>query len=483
MKRKSLFLFFILALGVKLVLFLILNQAKIAQFPEFIGEFSGDSNGYLNPVDQFFEKGIFYSSHRMPGYSLVYFIFSLFFHKDLSLNLLVLFQIVMSALSCMLLAHFGFLISHKNWVFIATFFFTLFSTYLTWYDGYILTESLTISVLVILVYVFSKYSIEKRNWAWMLFPGFLFAWLVFLRPIFFPLGLLFFLIFVKENTNLKSLTIQALSFFSPFLIFESFWIGANYQWHQRFIPFQESFLGPSQSNVFFEPPFRFIQSWGGNYLWWEPGAHIRYFGVSHDSLYYFDQDDIKFPPSIFTSRFNQDSLKKLRDELLFLKLDTGEISKSEFNNRSDLIYKKFDDYSRSIKKEKPKLYWIDSRIILVKQFLFLSKIRNPFYNIEFPLRQVFIDLKAYAYIITLFLGYLSSVTLLFFIRKNPSLILISGIVWYIFLIHPIVLRVVENRYLLPSYPFLILSIILAHYFVFNYLKLGKSLFNARHSPA
>lgn len=473
MNRKSLFLYFLLALGFRLVFFLVLNHSKLNQLPEFIGELTPDSYGYLEPIDRLFETGKFYSSHRMPGYSLVYFILSLFFNQELSLNLLVIFQIAMSALSCLLLAQLGFLISGKKWVFRATFFFTLLSTYLTWYDGYVLTESLTISVLVILVFVFIKYSIEKRDWVWMLFPGFLFAWLVFLRPVFFPLGLMFFLLLLKKKSDWKSFAFQILSLFFPFLIAESLWVIANYQWHHRFVPFQESFLGPSQSNVFFEPAFSFIQSWGGNYLWWEPGAHIRYFGVGTDSTEYYDKESIRFPEAIFTSRFNLDSLKLMSEKLVELKLNKANWNDSLFNQSAVQVYNSFDIYETSIRNEHPFLFHFGSRFSLMDQFLFTSKGRNPFYKLDFPYRDFFIRIKSYSYILTLVMGYLSSFILLFFLKKQPYYLLVIGIVWYTLLIHPIILRVIENRYLLPSFSFLILSIVLASFELLKYYRLGK----------
>ncbi|MBN7812948.1 hypothetical protein J0A68_18470 [Algoriphagus sp. H41] len=483
MEKRILFLYFILALGIKLALFFILNQSKIFQFSGFIGELSGDSNGYLNPVDQLFETGVFYSAHRMPGYSLVYFFFSLFFNKVLSLNLLVIFQVAMSALSCVILAHLSYLISHKMWVFISTFILTLFSTYLTWYDGYVLTESLTASVLILLVYFVGIYFLVKRNWRWMLVAGLLYSWLVFLRPVFFPLSFLFFLLFFINKLNWRAFGFNVAIFISPFLFFDSLWILANCHWHKKFVPLQVSFLGPSQSNVFFEPAFRFIQTWGGNYQWWDPGAEIRYFGVGHDSLVYSDQDKIVFPKEIFTSEFTIDSLEVLRQELLALKLDSGFIIESEFDLRSKSIYRKFEDYSMSIKRENPKLYWFDSRLSLIHQFFFTTKIRNPFYNVDFPLRDQFIYIKSLAYIGTLVFGYISSVILLFFLKREPVLMLLTGIVWYVFLIHPIVLRVVENRYLLPSYPFLVLSIILGFYFVTNKYVFRKKQVDTSGAPA
>lgn len=473
MKNRTLFLSFIFALVFKLTLFYLLNESKITAYPAFFGEFSGDSNGYLEPIDKFWNTGVLFFPHRMPGYSFVYLFFSFFFDNVSSLNLMVLFQISMASISCLLMAHLAFLLTQRKLIFFITIIFAVCSTYLSWYDWYILTESLSTSVLIILVYVLIRFSLEGKKLFWMLLPGFLFAWLIFLRPVFFPLCFVVFLLFLWKNENWKSSLLQILGFILPFLIVESIWIAANYQWHHKFIPFQESFLGPTQSNVFYEPAFLFIQSWGGNYLWWEPGAHIRYFGVGTDSISYYDKATIRFPELIFTSQFNQDSLESMSEKLEELKKNKIEWNSSYYEQRSSEVYNSFEKYVNSIRKEKPFLYHFQARISLVYQFFFTSKVRNPFYNFNFPNIESLILLKSYSYILTLFFGYLSSFILFFFVKKQPFYLLISGIVWYTFLIHPIILRVIENRYLLPSYPFLILAIVFASFEILKSRQIEK----------
>lgn len=478
-------LFLAVLFKVCLLLFFISYGFDEVYYPGFLGAYANDTNGYLIPIESFLNNGYYEPFERMPGYGIVFGFFSLFFEKAFALNSVIFFQAVLSGIAVYCLAYIGELITCSRIIFFGTYFFSLFSTYINWYDSYLLTESLSVSILVISVFFYLKsFEANEVNINYLFISGLMFTWCVFLRPVFLPLAILFLIhLILKHKVPLIKKAQYFLIFIITFLVLDSFWIYSGFKRFGKIIPLQESFLGSNQSNVFFEPPFRFVQSWGGNYLWWEPGAHIRYFGVSHDSLYYFDKDNIKFPTAIFTSKFNLDSLEKLRNELLFLKLDSNRISKAEFNSRSDMIYEKFNIYTNSVKEEKPKLFWIDSRVDLIWQFLFLSKTRNPFYNIEFPFKQNFISLKSYAYIFTLLCGYLASIILFFFFRKNPSIVLVSGIVWYIFLIHPIILRVIENRYLLPSYPFLILSMVLAGFFVFKYLKFGKSLSYSGHSPA
>ncbi|WP_268035817.1 hypothetical protein [Algoriphagus sp. PAP.12] len=452
-------------------------------FPGFFGEYSHDTFGYLEPIDNYLEKGNYLPHERMPGYGLIYGLLLTVLTKTHALNLLIILQSILGGIAVYAIARVAGFITKSQKVFILTFYIALFTTYTTWYDHFLLTESFSVSALVLMVYFYFRYQ-EIKNPSFIIIAGLFFAWAVFLRAVMLPLGILVVLLMIWEHKEeLKNGFKLAFLFLLPFLIVDSLWVYSGYRRFKKFIPLQESFLGRSQSNVFFEPAFRFVQSWGGNYLWWDPGAEISYFGLGHNSLAYFDQKDIQFPSEIFTSAFNQDSLQQLQQDLLSLKFDSAHLSDLEFDLRANSIYARFDRYSQSIKSEAPTLYWFDSRIKLMRQFFFTTKVRNPYYGLSFPFRDRLIRIKSFTYAGTLILGYLSSLIILFFLRENASIILISGIVWYIFLIHPIILRVVENRYLLPSYPFISLSIILASTFVLKKLKFGKALSNSSHSSA
>jgi hypothetical protein len=364
-------------------------------------------------------------------------------------------------------------ITGSKTVFFTSYVLLLGTTYTSWYDHYLMSESLTISFLIFSVYFFVRSWENPSVWN-LIFSGLVFANLIFIRPVFLPIGALFiFLLFWRFHYSITKTLRFCILFFIPFLILDGIWIYSGYKKFKKIIPLQESFLGPTQSNVFYEPAFWFIQSWGGNYLWWDPGAEIRYFGVGTDSLEYFDKDQIQFPKKIFTSSYNLDSLSVASERLKDLKAEKVLLSTSEFNRKSAIIYDSFSRFSQSIQDEKPVLYWNESRISLIRQFFFTTKIRNPFYGLEFPFRDQLIRLKSFTYLLTLVLGYLSAIILLAFAKKKPVYLIISGVIWYTLLIHPILLRVIENRYLMPSYSFITLAIVLAVFELKNSLKLAK----------
>lgn len=439
----------------------------------FWGDFSNDTHAYLNPIDHYFDKGSYEPHYRMPGYGFWYGLLLIVFPKVWALNFLILFQAICSGIGVYFLSILGGRITGSKKVFLISFVFLLGTTYTNWYDHYLMSESLTASFLIFSVYFFVQSWENPSVWN-LIFSGLVFANLVFLRPVFLPIfGLFIFLVFWKFHYSIPKILRTCILFITPFLILDGIWIYSGYKKFTKIIPLQESFLGPTQSNVFYEPAFRFIQSWGGNYLWWDPGAEIRYFGVGTDSLEYFDKDEIQFPEKIFTSRYNFDSLSVASERLKDLKVEKKLLSNTEFNRKSAIVYDSFSRFSESIQVEKPTLFHIESRISLIRQFFFTTKIRNPFYGLEFPFRDQFIRLKSFTYLFTLILGYLSSIILLAFAKEKPIYLLLSGIIWYTLLIHPILLRVIENRYLMPSYSFITLVIVLSAFELKNSQKLAK----------
>ncbi|MEP0711057.1 MAG: hypothetical protein ABJC55_03970, partial [Algoriphagus sp.] len=439
----------------------------------FWGDFAFDTHGYLDPITHFFEKGSYLPHYRMPGYGFWYGLFLLIFPKVWALNFLLLFQAICSGIGVYLLSVLGGKLTGSRAVFLTSYFLLLGTTYTSWYDHYLMSESLTSSFLIFSVYFFVRSWSNPSPWN-LIFSGLLFTNLVFLRPVFLPIGGLFiFLVFWKFHYSISKTLRVYILFFIPFLILDGMWIYSGYKKYQKIIPLQESFLGPSQSNVFYEPAFWFTQNWGGNYLWWDPGAEIRYFGVGTDSLEYFDKNQIQFPGKIFTSQFNQDSLTRASERLMDLKLEKNRLSVTQFDRKSAVIYDSFSRFSKSIQEEKPLLYHIESRISLLRQFLFTTKIRNPFYGLKFPWRDQFIRLKSFTYLVTLVLGYMSALILLVFAFKKPVYLILSGIVWYVLFIHPILLLVIENRYLMPSYSFLTLVVVLATFEILNSRKFAK----------
>jgi hypothetical protein len=116
----------------------------------------------------------------------------------------------------------------------------------------------------------------------------------------------------------------------------------------------------------------------------------------------------------------------------------------------------FDRYKVSIQKEKPYLYYVKSKAILFRKFLFENN-SQFFKRGQIPgLGKVMVSFYHFFYLFILFFG-IAGMFLLAWksIRGNIILLLLCIIPAYDIVVHPLVVRLADNRYLLPVWPFVI----------------------------
>ena len=110
----------------------------------------GDTINYIEPIENLIITGELYTHIgedpfrlRMPGFLPLYYPLRMIFKPDISLAIIVLIQLILSALSCYLLALISTRLTHKNKnaVFLGTFSLFTLSTYASYFDIYILSES------------------------------------------------------------------------------------------------------------------------------------------------------------------------------------------------------------------------------------------------------------------------------------------------------------------------------------------------------
>ena len=221
-------------------------------------------------------------------------------------------------------------------------------------------------------------------------------------------------------------------------------------------------LSPGTEETVFYHAMKFTQSWGGNYVYWDPAAEIRWFGIKGKTSERFKPMEDKyeaFPTSIYTSRFNYDSLVLIKNNIYALQNDSL-LSETQKKLHLQLINENLDYYTLSIKKEKPFLYYIQAPLRLVKKFFIhsgtynlLNKQARELNFLEYGVK-VFYSLFYYFILIFGFTG------LVLLIKKSILLhsdILVTGIIIYVSVVHPIILRFCEARYFAPAWPFLILA--------------------------
>jgi len=243
-------LFYAILFRVLLLLYF-LFQAYELQPERIIESFIIRQNDYymlLGVVDNFFTTGVYevYANSgepfagRLPGYSFPYLILQWIFGKSLALKLLIIFQILFSAIAALLAGKIVQEYTNSKLGFIIGLHAYLLSGALLHFDLFTLSESFSFSALVTFFFFWNRYQNTKAN-KYLLLAGLFLAWAIFLRPF---LGLLlpyFCTRILWTNRNSIYLILRkGLIFISFFIFFESAWIIRNYIVFDKLILLQTS---------------------------------------------------------------------------------------------------------------------------------------------------------------------------------------------------------------------------------------------------
>jgi len=449
----------VLGLIVKGILFLgvILNH-PYRDILGIWGATMGDDSSYLDPIDNLLQYGTYSHDFRMPGYGLFYLLFRLIFAQPGACNALIILQLLLASTSVYYLALTALNIFKNNAIFYIAFYLFIFCSFSNFFDAYIGSESLCTSLLIFSVYFFTKYFNEQKS-KYLFIAGLLATWTMFIRPVFGGLVVACSILILCQNGKLKIHIKHAFLFLIPFLICEGSWIYRNFQIHKKFIPFTTtgSFY-PNAATSYLQPLFEFVQSWGGVCSFTNKSTDLdwfqyRYPGLLHPIIHYDSLSD-----NIYTSAFNKDSLLRLKKLIVALQnpsLDTTTASSYQHELRAKLYI-----YKLSVKREKPFAYYVKAPLKMVCVMLYGPATRNyldrgqviPF------LGRFIVAFNYLIYFIILISGLIGSVCLIIIgIKQCSSIFIIAFIPLYIILVHPFMLRFFDNRFLMPAFPFLIIS--------------------------
>ena len=402
----------------------------------------------------------------MPGYGWIYFLLRMVLPVKPAYEVILILQLVLSAVSVYFLALTARMIFKSDRLFYFVFFCYLFSTYVSIFDIYLLTESFATSSSIFGLY-FLLLALHRDKKSLLIPSGLFFSWVIFLRPVYAPYLAIcgFCILFYKSGffksylTRIKWLFI----FLLPFLLFDSIWIFRNYQTHNRFIPLTKVFYGYQLEEIPYHEFLLFLQSWGGNYIYWDPDAEVRWFGIKGErfNVNWINDKPISLPTYIYTSAFNEDSLLIVKNMLEELFSDT--IARDNFQDISQKLKLKLVTYTESIRKEKPYLFYVKSRLINMQRYV----MHNGTYNLmkvswsNLSLLKKGIKLiYAGLYVLTLCFGAIGIVLLVSIRRTVPGLILVM-ITLFGLVVFPFFLRLIEMRYFVPTYPYMLVCAMFA----------------------
>lgn len=439
---------------------------------------TGDAIDYFQPVDNLVKYGEHRTddgqfSLRMPGYTPILLIYRLLFNLQWALNLTLFTQIVLSGISCYLLALIAQRMFKSFKVFLLVFVGYTFSTYVSIWDTYILSESFSTSFLIVSIY-FLQEALIKRQLKYFLWCGFFVTWSIFLRPFIFPVIIIYALIIFFENyssSNMKNKIVQLAIFSIPFFIVESSWVLRNYSNTNQLLLTQSRLSYNDDDEVLSERlPIKwfvgaFCSSFGGDHTYWNPGGASYWFFNETNNTY---QD--LFPNEIFNDSLTPEKLLMVRQ--LCMQLVSETMSDSKKNELEAKAKNTLREFSDSYSSNHPFHYHIVSRFIHLKKYILHSGVYNlpfPSFDNQSVFQKLFKGFYAVIYLIVIIIGGLSSLLLIRKLSSNILLFIFLFIPWYLVFLFPL-FKVHEFRFNTLAYPFFLVCLAVTIVKAYEYFR-------------
>jgi 4-amino-4-deoxy-L-arabinose transferase-like glycosyltransferase len=417
---------------------------------------SGDTHGYYDPVENFYNGQGYNSACRMPGLLPLYYPLRLLFSPDVTKILIILLQFFTSVISVRVLALIAKRIFND-----AVYTFTLvvyaLSTFVSIWDHYGYSDSFSISFLILSIYLALRYK-DSNQMKFLLFSGIFFCWSLFFRPIniiVLPV-LIFHLVHFRFNAKAIFHFIKAsFIFVLPLLICLSAWAYHNYKLTSRFILLQDSMENCYQTAypVYYQKLRDLSTAWGGDYQRTTKNGEMNWF--LDKSVDYKKQNP--FSERMYASNYTIDSLIKLRESYHAILSDT--VSAEERSAYIRYVSERSDAYKAQYKKEHSFDFMFLNRARLAVKFCFPMRLDNlPFPKLsEMSLLQKLVKTfyLVLLHLVNLF-GLLAGVLLLFRSRKNKEQLLFYGFPFVFLLVLGGLLGFIEMRYFAPIYPFFLI---------------------------
>ncbi len=406
-----------------------------------------DSSGYYDPLEHFINGSGYDSFCRMPGLLPIYVILRCFFSIAWTKVFIIVTQFIAGTISVYALASiakntFGSMLSFKF-----TFYTYAFSTFVSIWDHCGGSDSLAVSFLILSIFFVQRF-IASQNYLDLLIGGVFIAWSVFFRPFHGILVPIISIIYLLKYNRISRSLLFLILFGAPLALSLGCWTIKNYIDTRRLIflqgPAVECF-GSVTTEILAVRSL--IEAWGGDIQPWAPNSAGMWF-FEKSSI----QKNLAFPENnVLTTNYNIDSLVLLRKQfhhlsLPFIGANERELLKKEIVRKSEL-------YKRSYIEEKPINFYLINRLKLLKTFLF----RNTLDNLPFPnyTKMAFYHkiIKGGYFLLLLSVNFFGFIGCIFALSEKRYLALVPLSI--IIVLGP-ALGFIEQRYLAPAYPFLII---------------------------
>ena len=467
-KNKILFFFLLLIIKFSWVFFLNNNFKSHSVIGNFIATTAGDTRTYIEPIENYLKNGeygmelgaytpfksdiptVFYPALRTPHYGLFYLFFRNFFSQKISYDLLALLQIFLEVISTLAFASMCFsLTMHRLGYYIPLIFLGL-SSWITFYASYILTESFTCSFILLGLYYFNNWIIDKKL-KYLFAAGFFIAYAIMMKPFLVPWTIFFAISILLVTKNFKGFVKHSIVFIFPLLLLWSPWVIRNYTSTGTLIPFSKPTYYPCKRLV--HSCSEFLSAWGGDPIWWE--GNCRTAGTFFYQIEINSNCEYKFPEYVFTKDYTLEDLRYLRNQIQLFQHDV----KNDSMDRA--ISNKFDEMTVSFVNNKPFHYFIYAPLIRLKSsFLKSGSYYIDKHSIPFLLLNTF---QSLLYLLPLCFGSIGLIFMGLNNFRNPMNIILIGLPICLIIVLTMVFKLNEWRYFIYVYPIMILY--MTHLFI------------------
>ncbi len=428
------------------------------------GEETGDTSGYFVPIDSFLSGNSYRPDHRMPGYGLPYLLFRLYTTPQGAGTAIVFAQWLLGVVSVVVLARCARLLGAQRWVqYVICCAFAAFPRVAV-YDVYWFTESFCCSAMIFGTHAWIVYH-RSGSRSLLLWSGAWMTWAVFLRPVQLVwLLMLAVSVLAITRTSWRERAIAIALLLSPFLLADGWWMRRNAIMHGELAPLSRGVITPELLSSPMHPLMRFLQATGGNYIHWDPSAHIRWFNMREGPLGRQGpriDTNVVMPDFALCERITEDSLHAWANDML--RWSDGRTTGEERIALFRLMNARSDRFVRYYSDDAAWQHAVGSRLRLTALF-FNRAGSGPLFHtppnaiawMAPPIRA----LDAIMHWIILIGGLLAAVRTLLRWRRERLIAWLGALTLLGVLIVPWVLRLCEGRYLVPMYPWLLLLFVM-----------------------
>jgi hypothetical protein len=429
-----------------------------------IGRWAGaesDTWEYTDMLEPLIAGGDYTRDHRMPGLGAVYVPLRMVFDKPTTMDVIVVLQWLLGAAACYAVALSVRTISRSHRLFMWTLAPLVLCSFPDMLNALVLTEGFCTASLSFTWYFLVRYFHQGRAWA-LVWAGLFLTWAVFLRPIyaaFVPVTAL--VLVAAQYRQPRTAIVRAFLFLLPFLLFDGAWTWRNHRVHGTVAPLTNGLYDSTFRRLPYYALQRFVTAYGGDHVFWRPGSDLRWFRSDDpsDRFHSGPTNDAPPPPDrVLTAMCTRDSLELLAREVRLLYGPT--LKGPEREVALDALFERTERFREAFAREKPFQYHVMARLRLFGHMAFTTGTEGlfslpfgelPWWKKGFKLAQIAL------YWLLWVPGFVGAFVLLWRSRREPALLQLGIMVVLGFLLHPFVVRLCEQRYLVPTFQLTIAS--------------------------